>query len=58
MEKEFDRSVYQDKEKLSALLSTKTIKQIANELHVSVKLINLWAITHGLIVRTPEMKLP
>lgn len=58
MEKDFDRSVYQEKDKLEALLSAKTVKQIAKDLHVSVRLINVWAVEHGLLVRTPDMKLP
>jgi hypothetical protein len=56
MEKYFDRSVYQDKEKLSQHLNNKTVRQLANEWHVSYKLINTWAIQHNLIKKTDETK--
>jgi len=58
MEKPFDRSPYQDKEQLKALLVDKTPKQVAKEIGVSYKLINIWAVNHGLLTRTPEMNMP
>jgi hypothetical protein len=50
--------VYQDKEWLASQLKTNTVRQIAKYCHVSYKLINKWAITHGLIRQTEETKLP
>lgn len=58
MEKDFDRSVYQEKDKLAFGLSIMTPKQLANDIGVSVKLINVWAVKHGLLKRTPEMNFP
>ena len=50
---------YESKEFLQDELALgKTIRQIASECHVSYKLVNLWAVKHGLITRTPEMKFP
>ena len=57
MEKHFNK-VYQDKAWLSEELKTKNTKQISKEIKVSYKLINSWAVQHGLITRTPEMKMP
>lgn len=54
----FDKSLYQSKEKLEKLLATMSVKQIANYLGVSYKLINVWAIEHKLISRTPDTKVP
>ena len=56
MEKYFDRSVYQDKEKLEWFLSIMTPRQFAKDIGVSYKLINTWAIHHELIKRTDETK--
>ena len=50
--------VYQDKEWLELQLQTQTTRQIAKYCHVSYKLINKWALVHGLIKDTPELKLP
>lgn len=60
MEKAKDGYVkyYQDQTWLSEQLQTKTVRQIAKDLHVSYKLINKWALTYGLIRDTPELKLP
>lgn len=33
-------------------------RDLSRELGVSIKLINVWAVKHGLLTRTPEMKLP
>ena len=49
---------YQDKTWLEDQLQTKSSRQIAKEMHVSYKLINKWALTHGLIKSTPDLKLP
>jgi hypothetical protein len=57
MEKHFNK-FYQDKDWLSDQLKTKNIKQISKEIGVSYKLINSWAVQHGLITRTPDLKLP
>lgn len=46
--------LYQDKTWLSSELETKSVRQISKEQRVSYKLINVWAINHGLIKRTPE----
>jgi hypothetical protein len=58
MDKPFDKSSYEDKAKLAASLETKTPRQLSKEIGVSYKLINAWAIRHGLIRRTPETQLP
>ena len=49
---------YQDKSWLAEQLETKTVRQIAKDMHVSYKLINKWALTYNLIKSTPELKLP
>ena len=49
---------YQDKTWLAEQLETKTVRQIAKDMHVSYKLINKWALTYNLINATPELKLP
>lgn len=49
---------YQDKTWLAEQLQTKTVRQIAKDMHVSYKLINKWALTHGLIKSTPDLMLP
>ena len=55
----YDDKLYQDKNVLEEMfLKGMTSKEIAKELHVSYKLINVWLVKHGLIVRTPEMKFP
>ena len=56
MERDFDRSVYQDKEKLEWFLSIMTPRQFAKDIGVSYKLINTWAIKHGLIKRDDDVK--
>jgi orotate phosphoribosyltransferase-like protein len=53
-----DKSFYQEKEKLEQLFSTMSPRQIANELHISYKLVNLWLVKHNLITRTPSTKVP
>ena len=45
---------YENKEWLAAELNTKSAKTISKEVGVSYKLINIWALNHGLITRTPE----
>lgn len=50
--------LYQDKEWLAMQLQNNTSRQIAKYCHVSYKLINKWAIVHGLMKATPETKLP
>ncbi len=49
---------YQDKTWLAEQLQTKTVRQIAKDMHVSYKLINKWGVVHGLIRYTPELQLP
>lgn len=49
---------YQDAAWLSEQLQTKTVRQIAKDLHVSYKLINKWGLVHGLIKSTPDLMLP
>lgn len=58
MEKPFDRSIYQEKDKLAQALSIMTPKQLSKDIGVSVKLINVWAVKHGLLKRTPDLKMP
>jgi hypothetical protein len=57
MDKHFDK-LYEDKEWLSEQLKTKTTKEISKEVRVSYKLINVWAVKHNLIRRTPDLALP
>ena len=57
MDKHFDK-LYEDKEWLSEQLKTKTTKEISKEVRVSYKLINVWAVKHGLLKRTPDLVLP
>ncbi len=57
MDKHFDK-FYQDKDWLSEQLKTKTTKEISKEVRVSYKLINVWAVKHGLLKRTPDLVLP
>jgi orotate phosphoribosyltransferase-like protein len=55
----YDERLYQDRNVLEPMfLKGMTSKQIAKELHVSYKLINLWLIKMNLIKRTPEIQLP
>ena len=55
----YDERLYQDRNVLEPMfLKGMTSKQIAKELHVSYKLINLWLIKMNLIKRTPEIELP
>lgn len=49
---------YQDKEWLTSELKAKSAKQISKEQRVSYKLINLYAIQHGLIMRTADIRTP
>ena len=49
---------YQDKTWLAEQLETKTVRQIAKEKHISYKLVNKWALVHGLIRSTPDLQLP
>jgi hypothetical protein len=55
---DLDKSFYQEKEKLELLFKTMSSRQIANHLHISYKLVNLWLIKHNLITRTPSTKVP
>jgi hypothetical protein len=57
MEKHFNK-FYQDKDWLSEQLKYKTTREIAKEVRVSYKLINVWAVNHNLLKRTPDLKLP
>lgn len=54
------RPLYRDKEYLQDVFVNKKMsaKQIANENNVSYKLVNLWLIKYGLIIRTPNTKVP
>ena len=45
---------YQDKTWLATELETKSTRKIAKEQKVSYKLINVWALNHGLIKRSEE----
>jgi len=55
----YDDKLYQDRNVLEPMfLKGMTSKEIAKELHVSYKLINVWLVKFGLITRTPEMKFP
>jgi hypothetical protein len=55
----YDQRTYQDKNVLENLLKDGlSVKQMSNYFHISYKLVNLWLIKHGLIVRTPETVLP
>ena len=55
----YDEKAYQDKNVLeNMLLQGLSAKQIAKELHISYKLVNLWLVKHNLITRTPEMSFP
>ena len=57
-EKDGYLKIYQDKNWLELQLKTQSVRQIAKYCHVSYKLINKWALTHGLIRNTPDLKLP
>ena len=50
--------MYQDKEWLDRQLQHMTVRQIAKYCHISYKLVNKWAVVHGLIKYTPEVLLP
>lgn len=55
----YDEKLYQDRNVLEPMFRKgMTPKEIAKELHVSYKLINVWLIKFGLIERTPETKVP
>jgi transposase len=55
----YDERTYQDKNVLeNMLLQGLSAKQIAKELHVSYKLINLWLVKHNLVIRSSEMTFP
>ena len=55
----YDERTYQDKNVLeNMILQGLSAKQIANELHVSYKLINLWLVKHKLVIRNSEMQFP
>jgi transposase len=55
----YDQRTYQNKNVLENLLKDGlSVKQMSNHFHISYKLVNLWLIKHGLIVRTPEINLP
>ena len=55
----YDEKLYQQKAVLQKMIEQElSAKQIAKELHVSYKLINLWLVNHGLATRTPEMNFP
>jgi hypothetical protein len=57
MDKPFDKK-YENKDWLADQLQTKSPRTISKELHVSYKLINVWAINHGLIKRSEETVVP
>ena len=52
--------LYQDRNWLANEFLTlrKTPKQIGKSMHVSYKLINRWLIDFGLLIPTPETKVP
>lgn len=54
------RPMYQDKGYLQEkfIQNKLSAKQIAKENNVSYKLINLWLIESGLLIRTPETQVP
>ena len=55
----YDDKLYQDRNVLEPMFRKgMTSKEIAKELHVSYKLINVWLVKFGLVTRTPEMKFP
>jgi DNA-binding NarL/FixJ family response regulator len=55
----YDERTYQQKAVLEKMIQDGlSVKQIANSLHISYKLVNLWLVNHGLATRTPEMKFP
>ncbi len=55
----YDEKLYQDRNVLEPMfLKGMTSKEIAKELHVSYKLINVWLVKFNLVKRTPEMKFP
>ena len=58
--KKIYQKLYQDRNYLANeyLTLKRTAKQIGSDNNVSYKLINSWLIKHGLIVSTPEIKLP
>lgn len=55
----YDQRTYQQKAVVEKMIQDGlSVKQIANSLHISYKLVNLWMVKHGLATRTPEMKFP
>jgi transposase len=54
------RAQYREKEYLQDVFVNKNMsaKQIAKENNVSYKLVNVWLIKYGFILRTPETKVP
>lgn len=55
----YDERTYQNKNVLEEMLNNGlSVKQMSKQLHISYKLVNYWLIKHGLVVRTPEIKLP
>ena len=55
----YDERAYQNKDILEKMfLEGLSSKQIAKQLHISYKLVNLWLVKHNLITRTPEMNFP
>lgn len=55
----YDERLYQQKAVLEKMIQEGlSAKQIAKELHISYKLVNLWLVNHGLVTRTPEMQFP
>jgi transposase len=55
----YDEKAYQDKNVLeNMLLQGLSAKQIAKQLHISYKLVNLWLVKHNLVTRNSEMQFP
>jgi hypothetical protein len=55
----YDERAYQNKDILEKMfLEGLSSKQIAKQLHISYKLVNLWLVKHNLVIRSSEMTFP
>lgn len=55
----YDERAYQNKDILEKMfLQGLSSKQIAKQLHISYKLVNLWLVKHNLVTRNSEMQFP
>jgi len=55
----YDERAYQNKDILEKMfLQGLSSKQIAKQLHISYKLVNLWLVKHNLVTRNSEMSFP